>query len=417
MRRPRVAFSLTIWSLAALFGGCVLGAIGHASGSPAIAGLARALEPVGRLWLTALEIVVIPLVTFQVMAVVVGARDGGAVGALGARAVLLFVAMLVAVGLFTIAVASAIVARFPADASLASTLAEAAGGPGRAPAPGAPSLVEWLSGLVPANPLAAALAGNVLPLLLLGAFVAFVVTRLPERQRVPLTRGIRAIAARMLSLTRWILWLLPIGVFVFILPIVLEAGAGVTGFLAGYVLIQCALVTVVILLLYPLTVALGRVSLRSFARGVAPAQLVAASTRSSLASLPALVQGGRERLHLAASATAVVLPLAVALFKLSRTVSAPLRLYVLAHVYHIPLSVTTVAIFLVTIILLSFGTVGLPSGVLPIPTLPAYIAAGIPIEGVVILEAVDAIPDMFKTVLNVTGDMSAASILSRSSAA
>ena len=49
--------------------------------------------------------------------------------------------------------------------------------------------------------------------------------------------------------------------------------------------------------------------------------------------------------------------------------------------------------------------------------LPAYIAAGIPIEGVVILEAVDAIPDMFKTVLNVTGDMSAAAILARSSAA
>ena len=97
----------------------------------------------------------------------------------------------------------------------------------------------------------------------------------------------------------------------------------------------------------------------------------------------------------------------------SGTASAPLRLFVLAKVYDIPLSVGTVAIFLVTIILLSFGTVGLPSGLLAIPTLPAYMAAGIPIEGVVILEAVDAIPDVFKTVLNVTADMSAATILSR----
>jgi Na+/H+-dicarboxylate symporter len=120
-------------------------------------------------------------------------------------------------------------------------------------------------------------------------------------------------------------------------------------------------------------------------------------------------------LRLPASATGVVLPLAVALFKLSRTVSAPLRLFVLAQLYHIPLSATTVAIFIVTVILLSFGTVGMPSGVLPIPTLPAYLVAGIPIEGVVILEAVDAIPDIFKTTLNVTGDMSAATILSRSS--
>ena len=79
-----------------------------------------------------------------------------------------------------------------------------------------------------------------------------------------------------------------------------------------------------------------------------------------------------------------------------------------------PVERRTTTVFVVTIILLSFGTVGLPSGVLPIPTLPAYMAAGIPIEGVVILEAVDAVPDIFKTVLNVTGDMIAATILARS---
>jgi Na+/H+-dicarboxylate symporter len=203
-------------------------------------------------------------------------------------------------------------------------------------------------------------------------------------------------------------------VFVLVFPVVLEAGGGVTGFLGLYVAIQCTLVLAVTLLLYPLTASLGRISLRDFARGALPAQLVAASTRSSIASLPALVEGGRDLLRLPAAATGVILPLAVALFKLNRTVSAPLRLLVLAHVYHVPLSAGTVAIFLVTIIVLSFGTVGLPSGVLPIPTLPAYMAAGIPIEGVVILEAVDAIPDIFKTVLNVTGDMSAATILSRS---
>lgn len=417
MNLRRGVGSLTIWSLAALVAGCVIGAVGHATGNPAIAWLARALEPLGELWLAALQVIVLPLVTFHVMAVIVGARDGGAMGALGVRTVLLFAAMLVVVGLFTIAVASAIVARLPVDAGFATALAAAAPGTDRAPAPGPASFFEWLSGLLPANPFAAALAGNVLPLLLAGMIVAFVVTRLPERRRRPLARGIRAVAAWTLSVVRWILWLLPFAVFVFVLPIVLEAGGGVTGFLAEYVVIQCALVTAVILLLYPLTGALGRASLKDFARAVAPAQLVAASTRSSLASLPALVQGARDRLRLPPSATGVVLPLAVALFKLSRTVSAPLRLYVLAHVYHVPLGATTVAVFLVTIILLSFGTVGLPSGILPIPTLPAYIAAGIPIEGVVILEAVDAIPDMFKTVLNVTGDMSAAAILARSESA
>jgi Na+/H+-dicarboxylate symporter len=313
-------------------------------------------------------------------------------------------------------VAAVVVARLPVDPSLVAALG---GTPASSTtgeiAAGQPSFLEGLAVIVPTNPLAAALAGNVLPLLLLASLFAFLVTVLPHQHRGRLTRGIRAASGFMLRLTRWILWLMPLGVFVLIFPIVLGAGGGVAGFLGSYVVIQCALVLLVTLLLYPVTSGLGRIPLSAFARGVAPAQLVAASTRSSIASLPALIQGGRERLRLPPSATGVVLPLGVALFKLSRTVSAPLRLFVLAHVYQIPLSATTLAIFTITIIILSFGTVGLPSGAVPLPTLPAYVAAGIPIEGVVILEAVDAIPDIFKTVLNVTGDMSVATILSRSS--
>jgi Na+/H+-dicarboxylate symporter len=414
VRLPRPSSGLTAWSLVALALGCVLGAVGHATGSSAIADFARALEPLGAAWLWALKLLVLPLVVLHVMAAIVSARESGAIGGLAVRAVLLFIGMLVAVGAITIAVTTAMLARFPADSTALAVLAEAAPSAGPGAAPAQPSVLEWLAGRLPANPVTAALAGNVLPLLLLSMLLAWVVTRLPDRRRAPLTRAIRVAAGAMLEVARWLLWLLPPAVFVLIFPIVLEAGGGVTGFLGLYVAIQCALVLAVTLLLYPLTASLGRISLRDFARGVLPAQLVAASTRSSIASLPALVEGGRDLLRLPAAATGVILPLAVALFKLNRTVSAPLRLLVLAHVYHIPLSAGTVAIFLVTIIVLSFGTVGLPSGVLPIPTLPAYMAAGIPIEGVVILEAVDAIPDIFKTVLNVTGDMSAATILSRS---
>src|SRR5204862_5641818 len=70
------------------------------------------------------------------------------------------------------------------------------------------------------------------------------------------------------------------------------------------------------------------------------------------------------------------------------------------------------AVFLVTHVILSFSTIGIPAHG-SLNSLPAYMAAGIPIEGVVILTAVDAIPDIFKTLLNVTADMSAATILSR----
>jgi Na+/H+-dicarboxylate symporter len=249
VRLPRPSSGLTAWSLVALALGCVLGAVGHATGSSAIADLARKLEPLGAAWLWALKLLVLPLVVLHVMAAIVSARESGAIGGLAVRAVLLFIGMLVAVGAITIAVTTAMLARFPADSTALAVLAEAAPSAGPGAAPAQPSVLEWLAGLLPANPVTAALAGNVLPLLLLSMLLAWLITRLPDRRRAPLTRAIRVAAGAMLEVARWLLWLLPPAVFVLIFPIVLEAGGGVTGFLGLYVAIQCALVLAVTLLL------------------------------------------------------------------------------------------------------------------------------------------------------------------------
>ena len=94
-----------------------------------------------------------------------------------------------------------------------------------------------------------------------------------------------------------------------------------------------------------------------------------------------------------------------------------MKLFFVAHIYGIGLTPGAVATFFVTEILMSFTTAGVPLGGMSFKSLPAYLAAGVPVEGVVILEAVETIPDIFKTLLNVTGDMSAAVILSRGSRA
>jgi Na+/H+-dicarboxylate symporter len=176
------------------------------------------------------------------------------------------------------------------------------------------------------------------------------------------------------------------------------------------VLISLVLILVT-LLLYPFTAVAGRVSLGRFARAVAPAQVVAFGTRSSLASLPALVAGGQRHLALPPSATGFVLPLAVATFKLNMTISGPVKLLFLAHVYQIPLGASQLAAFLLTEVIISFSTAGIPS-MGTVRSIPAYLAAGIPVEAIFILNAVDTIPDLFKTILNVTADMSAATVLS-----
>ena len=108
----------------------------------------------------------------------------------------------------------------------------------------------------------------------------------------------------------------------------------------------------------------------------------------------------------------LVLPLSVSVFRFNHAITSPFKLFFLAHIYGITLAPDYVLMFMVGIILLSFGSPGIPSRVVPIK-LPLYLAGGIPIEGVVLLGAIDAVPDMFKTLVNVTASMTVATIVAR----
>jgi Na+/H+-dicarboxylate symporter len=107
-----------------------------------------------------------------------------------------------------------------------------------------------------------------------------------------------------------------------------------------------------------------------------------------------------------------VLPFSISSFKPNRAVSSMGKLLFLTHVYQVPMGPEFVLLFAGMLILLSFSSPGIPSGGF-LTTLPFYLAAGIPVEAVVLLRAVDAIPDVFKTVVNVTGDLAIAVLAHR----
>lgn len=404
--------SFTTWSLLALVLALALGTWGHVSGAPAFAALDELLKPIGALWMAALQMAVLPLVILKLLAAIVGAPSSEPVGRLGLRTLLLFLAMLVAAGLFTLVIAPPLIALYDADPATAASLRSTVSLPEIADT--APvSLSAWVSGLLPRNLFAAASKGELFPILLFTAVFAMAVTRLPDEKRRPLATLFQGLAAAMLTVIHWILIGTPIGVFALSYPTALRAGAGAAGMLGAFIVLVSGLLLLATFLLYPVTALFGRTSMRRFARAVAPAQLVAVSTRSSIASLPALIEGASQHLRLPATATAFVLPLTVAVFKVNRTISSAAKLLFLAHVYDIPLSAQTITVFLATVILLSFSSAGVPDGGTAFATVPAYLAAGLPLEAVIVFEATTTIPDIFKTLLNVTGDMSAAAILSR----
>ena len=411
--------SLTTWSILALAVGLGLGILGNATGAPFFDRAAEWTKAVGNLWISALQLTVLPLVITNLLAAICGAGVKF-VGKLGVRVFVLFIGLLIAAGTFAILLTPLFLSRLPVDPGITATLIAAAestkvSGSSTALTNAPPvSISEWVGRLLPTNLLEAGMRGDILPLLLFTALFALAVTQLPADKHLLLANVFQALAEAMMQLVRWILIATPIGVFALTYVLALKTGVSMGGLLGAYVVIASLIMVLFTLLLYPLSVFAGRTTIREFARGVAPAQLVAISTRSSIASLPALIEGARDRLRLPSSATSFLLPLSVSVFKVNRPISSIVKLMLVAHLYGVDLTPTKLTVFLVTVVLISFTAPGIPQSGPGFKTIPAYLAAGVPIEGILVLEAIESIPDIFKTLLNVTGDMSVATLLTGS---
>ena len=291
----------TLAALGGLAAGFGLGIVLHGSTDPWVERVMAVVAAMGQLWVAALRMAALPLVIVLTLAAIVGARREGAIGILGLKTVLLFGGMLLATGLLSFAVTAPILSLYPVDVQTAGAFLEPApaGDPAAAPPRDAPSSFgAWLVGLIPTNVFQAAAQGEVLPLLLFTILFGFGVRRLEAGPQELLSRVFRALAEAMMALVGFVLRLLPIGVFGLCAAFAYRIGVRVTGVIAVWIVLISSVLILVTILLYPFTAVAGRVSIPRFAKAVAPAQVVAVGSRSSLASLPALVAGGQQHLGL-----------------------------------------------------------------------------------------------------------------------
>ena len=405
--------SFTTWSLVAMAAGLAFGVAAHGSAAP-LGPMPTLATAVGDLWISALQMVALPLALVLTLAATAGAT-GDSAKALGARAIIVFVVALATAAFFAIVVMRIALPAVDVPAGAVASLSTI---PLTAdPAAIAPSTNQsWWLAIIPRNIFAAAARGDIFPLLLSAIVFGVAVAKLPEEQRASMTRVFSATSQAMMTVVRWLLAATPVGVFALTFIIALRTGTSWASALGVYLLLRIGVTLLCVALLYPISVVLGRTTARAFARAVFPAQVVAVSTRSSLAALPALVAGGGTHIGLAAAATDFVLPLSVSLFRIGTVMANPIKLLFLAHVYGIGLRVETVVLFVLTEVAFSLSAAGIPnSGAAGsgFRMLPVFMAAGIPAEGVVMLDAVETIPDVFETLANVTGQMSVATILTR----
>jgi Na+/H+-dicarboxylate symporter len=348
----------------------------------------------------------------SLLIVSVASGDVATVGAIGWRALLTFVSLLGASLLFATLVVPPLLARLPIDAAVTASLGDSGRTAATEGLSTLPTFSQWLVALVPINPIRAAADGTMFPLVVFVLLFALASTRTDPDLRQLLVRFFEAVSQTMLVLVRWLIAVAPLGMFALMLAFAARIGSSAVGALGYFVLTICALLMVQTVVLYPVAVVVGRVSLHDFAQATFPAQAVAFSSRSSLASLPALIEGAENRLRLPPEIAGFVLPLAVSTFKFSAPVVWIGGAVFIAKLYGVNLGAREVLLTGAVSVILSFSGPGIPSGSLVLMA-PLYTSLGLPIEGIGILMAIDVVPDIFKTVSNVTANMVAATILAR----
>lgn len=403
---------LTLQVLLALLAGLGLGLGLSGSDSAFASGTLSTLGPIGTLWINAIRMTVIPLVTATLIVGVGSAPDARAVGRLGARALLLFVIVLVAASAVGVVMGAWLLGAFSFDAAAVDAMRASASSAVAGNA-SVPTLSEWLIGLVPVNPVKAAAEGAMLPLILFSVCFAAALTRVGDERRAAVLRVFEGIQDASLVLVRAILALAPIGVFALAVPLAAKLGIAAAGALVVYIGVVSAIcIGFMGLVLYPAAVTLGKVSLRQFAVASLPAQGIAFSSRSSLAALPAMLESVRDTLRLPPTIGSFFIPLAASMFRAGAGIGQTVGVLFIAKLYGVDLGTAQLATIAVTSVITSFSVPGVPGGSILV-MIPVLMAAGIPVEGIGILLGVDTIPDMFRTTTNVTGHMTAATILAR----
>jgi Na+/H+-dicarboxylate symporter len=370
--------------------------------------VAAVVQPFGQLWLNALQMTVVPLVLALVIVGVNQSSDAAHSGRVARRAMVVFLVLLAAAAAMTAVLAPLALSMLQPDPAVAAALRGHEAELPQATGGWADSLVA----IVPGNAVAAAAAGAMLPLVTFALFFGFALTRLEAEHRTLVVGFFKAVSEAMIVIVRWVLWAAPVGIFALVLSLTARAGLGVLQALGIYVLLECALYALATVLLVGVAVAFGRQRLGHFLAGLVPVQAVAASTQSSLATLPAMLDSAERKLGFPQRVSGLVLPMAVSLFRITSPIQYIATASFVAWALGVDLTAAQLATGVALSVLVSMGSVGLPGQAIFLATnLPVSQAMGLPIAPLPVLMAVDAIPDVLATVGNVTGDMAANAVV------
>ena len=369
---------------------------------------------VGGLWLNALKMTVIPLVVALLIVGIARGREAASAGRIAGRSVLWIAMICTASAVFGAAMILFLTSVFPLPRGTAQGLQSALTATEQQASQPLPGIGEFFKGIIPDNVFAAAVNGDVLPLVVFSVLFALALAQISADGRRNVVNLFEAVADALLVIIGWVLWLAPIGVFALAYTVGSAAGAAAFAGLGHYIVLISVIGILVTLAAYPLAILAGRLPPGLFAKATLGPQAVAISTRSSLASLPAMLTA-TQAMGVREQVADVTLPIAVALFRATGPAMNVAVAFYVAHWLGLEPSPAQMIAATAVGAVMSYGAVSLPGEVSFISSIaPIALALGAPIAPLALLVAVEMIPDIFRTVGNVTMDVAVTAAVDRS---
>ncbi len=403
MQNNNMTKTILIWMIAGLVVGSLINAFARDVAFVQDYLVDGLFHVVGALFINALKMLVVPLVTFSLICGVCGIGDVSTLGRVGIRAFLLF--LLTTALAITLAITVAVVVG-PGEGF------ELQGGTTEFTAPEAPPLTQVIIDLVPTNPVAAYAEGNMLQIIFFTILFSICILMIGERGR-SIYEGADKLNDVMMELVNLVMHVAPIGVFALMAKTFAQQGLGMILPMISYfgvvalVLLLHMTGTLMLLLKF-----LGRLNPLMFLRKMRTVQIFAFSTSSSNATIPVTLRAVEKRLGVDNSTASFVVPFGATINMDGTAIMQGVATVFIANVYGVELGITGYVTVIGMAVLASIGTAGVP-GVGLIMLAMVFNQVGLPVEGIALIMGVDRILDMMRTAVNVTGDAVITTVVAR----
>ncbi|PRQ04889.1 Proton glutamate symport protein [Enhygromyxa salina] len=385
---------------------------------------ARWIEPLGKLFIRAIILTVVPLVFTSIATGMHSLGDPRDLGRLGGRTILIFMATAfagacLATGLYLVFEPGAAISPETRDLLAAQFSDEAASKTAAADQAreyfsGSP--LQILVGLVPEN-IMLSMSSNrdLLKVILFALAFGISLTLIPKQRSAPVAAVLEGVNEAMIKLIGLLMKLAPYGVAALVFMVVAKFGADVLLALALYAgVVLIALAAHLLLVLSPLLRLVAGWKPLEFLKAMREVWITAFSTSSSAATLPTTIRVAEEQLEVPRPIAGFVLPLGATINMDGTTIYQVIAVHFVAQVWGIPLDATAYLTLILVAMLMAIGAAGVPGGVIPLLYV-VMVTVGIPEAivgtGIALILGMDRILDMCRSAINVVGDSTTAVIV------